>query len=369
MRAIKVLTVICWLIAAIALTGLAIWFMTGTIFGIGSARWNNEEGGRNVPFGVNIGNWEALTGPFEIDGVYNIGTDGVKSISIDWVAGEITVKPYDGDDVKITEYAQRKLSSDEKIHIANYGSTINLKYREKNNWTNMPRKKLEVLIPRSLCDNLHSLQIDSISGSVNADEITAEIFRVETTSGSIHIGDISSEKFTLNSISGSITATSVSADDMKIESSSGSVHVNSSSAKTLDCETISGSISVNGSFDWTKLNSTSGRQSLDNSAHASTLYVETISGSQELSGSFSSVKLDSSSGSIKITSTIVPSSLHVEAISGGVTITVPGGEPVTVRQSTISGRFSSDIPVILQNGESQFNISTTSGSIRIYALG
>jgi hypothetical protein len=48
---------------------------------------------------------------------------------------------------------------------------------------------------------------------------------------------------------------------------------------------------------------------------------------------------------------------------------VPNRGEITVNHSSISGRFSSDIPVIMQSRNAQFNFSSVSGSTRILAQG
>jgi len=99
----RTITIVCWIVAAMALAGLAIWFLTGTVFGLRSDRLNGSNWGSRWSFGLNIGGIDALSGPFEEAGSYTAGTAGVKSINIDWVAGDITVNPYDGGNIKITE--------------------------------------------------------------------------------------------------------------------------------------------------------------------------------------------------------------------------------------------------------------------------
>jgi hypothetical protein len=66
---------------------------------------------------------------------------------------------------------------------------------------------------------------------------------------------------------------------------------------------------------------------------------------------------------------IVPAKLNAESTSGSITISVPDEGAIPVYHSSISGRFSSDIAVILDNKGAQFEISTLSGNVRILAPG
>jgi len=361
----RIITTVCWVVTAVALAGLALWFLTGTVFG-----FRSETRSFNWPFNINIGGWESLTGPFSVVGSYSVGTAGVDSIKIDWVAGEVAVRPHDGDEILITEYAQRDLNDREKLNISSSGGTLTIKFHENRISGLMPQKKLEVLIPRPLCDNLQNLMVGSVSDRVLVSDIKADYVKIGTTSGSIHLTDITSQRLDADSTSGSCTLSSVTSEDIKLDSTSGSIHISESASRTLRCDTTSGRIEVSGSFDSARLKSTSGSVILDDSATGAEVNADTTSGSVTLTGSFDKGKIDSISGRVTLTSTIVPSSLNVDTTSGSITVTVPGDGEITVRYSTTSGRFSSDVPVVLRGGSgARFNLSTTSGSIKINSLG
>ena len=385
LKAVKIITIVCWLITALAIAGLAIWFMTGTLFG-------QRAGTRSVDWnfsGLNIGALERLTGPYEVDGVYNVETAGINSLNIDWVAGGITVKPHDGNEIRITEYAQRALANDEKLHYTISGGTLTVKYREHNVGISLSvlNKRLEVLVPRELCENLNRFSVDSISGGIDVSDVNAVAFTVSTTSGGANLSGIVSQTFSADTMSGSITVTSVGTYDMNIDSTSGSVtvarvqannmsfngmsgsvRISDSSADTLDIDTTSGSINASGDFNNVKLSSMSGRLSLDNSAPRSVLNADTTSGSLQFSGSFDRVNIDSMSGSLTIRSAIVPSHLKADTTSGDINIYVPNEGAVSVHHSSTSGRFSSDIPVTIQNRDAQFVLSSMSGNARIFVM-
>jgi len=366
MKAVKIITIVCWLVVAAVLLGLAGWFLTGTVFGARSERWNNV-----MPFSFRIGGFEALTGPYQPVGVYNIGANDLNSIRIDWIAGSITVKPYDGDQIKITEFAQRELRDEEKLSFDTSGDTLTIRFRERDrvNVLNMPQKRLEVLVPQGLSESLEKLAIDSTSGGVDVEGLSVVTLGAESISGSVNIKNIVSSTVKLNSTSGSVTVADTRADDIEIDSISGSVRVSGSIAPELDCETTSGGINVSGEFGNAKLTTISGRISLDNSAQLSALKADTTSGSLELWGSFDSVRVESLSGSISVRSTAVPSSLKADSTSGSITVAIPNEGSVSVYHSTTSGRFSSDIPVVVQGRGAQFELSTLSGRISIIELG
>jgi DUF4097 and DUF4098 domain-containing protein YvlB len=90
-----------------------------------------------------------------------------------------------------------------------------------------------------------------------------------------------------------------------------------------------------------------------------------MSGGMDLQGSFGEATLESVSGGISIKSSVVPSSLKAETMSGGITVAVPDEGPVTVSHSSVSGKLSSDLPIVMQGKDAQFRLSTVSGRVRI----
>jgi len=349
MRAMRIVTIICWIIVAAVLVGLAGWFVTGTVIGVKSDRFANN---RFFGSGINIGGLESLSGSFEVDGVYSSGVENLHSINIDWVAGLVTVKAHDGNDIQISEYAQRSLNDDEKLYMGASGGVLTIRYSDRSinlRSAIMPQKRLEVLIPRSMAGNLTKLSVDSVSGNVNIDEMSPGTLKVDTTSGDITLLNISSRELIIDSISGSISLSQITSDGIKMDTTSGSVTVNSARAGVIEMDSISGDFRVTDSS-------------------AGLIDADTTSGGLSLSGAFDRIIADSLSGNISVVSTTVPSSLKADTTSGNTTVTVPDEGAVTVNYSSTSGRFSSEVPVILQGRGAQFEFSSLSGDIKIIAL-
>ena len=325
MKMIRLVTGICWGIAALALVGVVIWILTGTIFGFGTGR---------SPFsGISFGiNWESLTGPYSAAGAYGEPADGIDSIKVDWIAGSVTVKPYDGSIIQFTEYAQRQLDDDEKLRYEISGGTLTIKYYENkiNAVVNMPPKKLEVLVPNELCQDMKKLSIDSASSEVSVESFNVKTLEIESISGAKSLANITADSIVLDSASGRTDAENIVAREMRIKSISGGITLSDADIKTLDCNTTSGS--------------------------------------KELSGAFTEVKLHSISGRVSISSKVVPESLRIDTTSGGVTIAIPDEGAITVNHSSTSGKLTSDIPITIHGKDAQFSISTVSGAVKIVVL-
>ena len=359
MRLMKVVTVICWLIAAAALLGLACWFLSGTIFGVGTKGWFS-----GVSFGNGGGN---LRGAYEVAGTYNVSPSGIDSIDINWVSGDVTVKPYDGSEIQFIEYSRRELGSDEYLSYSESGGTLTIKYSIANSLIYMPTKKLEVFVPRTLCDNLVRFNIDSTSADVNVDNISASTYRIKSTSGSVNASILSSRTLDIGTTSGTITLKSATADDMKVHSTSGTMRVSEVYAATLDARGTSGTIRISDTtVDTITVHSVSGGMHLEDVV---TGYLEgdTTSGSIELEGSIDSASLKSNSGKITLSSSVAPASLIAKTTSGSIIVTIPGDSTVSVSHSTTSGKFSSEVPTIMNTSDPQFRLSSTSGNIKILA--
>ena len=347
MKTIRVITVICWVIISAIFLGLGVWFLTGTVFGIRPA-WID----RNMPFRVGIGGVESLTGSFNVVGTYTKDPAGITSIEIDWVSGEITIIPHDGDEIEITESAQRSLRDDERLSMRVSGDTLEIEFlnrRVSERIGRMPPKRLEILVPRILSENLSSLDINSVSGLVFVEGMSITEIDIDTTSGKISLSNIISR-------------------DIEANSTSGAINISDSSSAILEIDTISGTTTASGAFSNVSIDSTSGAISLNNTTVQSIADIDTTSGTIELSGAFYNINTDTTSGSVSIRSIIVPSSLNVDTISGSVTVTIPNEGSITVRHSSTSGRFNSDIPITLQTRGAQFNFSTTSGNVNITEL-
>jgi DUF4097 and DUF4098 domain-containing protein YvlB len=311
MNKYKVATMACWLVTALILVGLVIWFITGSVFGVGG---NGVMGGRffNFNFG-GFGTFETLTGPFEEVGNERVSPAGINRITIDWMAGEVMVMPHNGTEIIVTEYAQRELRENEQFRVRTSDSTLHIDYVEGRLTGVRVTKRLQVLVPRELSLNMRELSIDSVSGRIVVEDITSEILDVESTSGALNI---------------------------------------------------------NGAFQRADVSSVSGAIDFVNAAENSRADIGNISGAINISGAFSDVDISSISGAVTVTSRIMPMSVDVSGVSGSVTINLPNtGETISVNHSSVSGRLTSDIPHTTVGGNAQINVSTVSGGTRIQAIG
>ena len=313
MNKYKIATMVCWIITALVLVGLITWFVTRAIVGIGAGA-----GGMQVVrfFDFNFegfGNFETLSGPFEEVGRQTVSPGTINRIDIDWVSGEVNVRPHDGADIIVTEFAQRELRENEQFRVRTSDNTLSIAYVDGRLRNVRVTKRLEVLVPRQLSENLRELSIDSVSGAIIVEGITSERLEVDATSGLID---------------------------------------------------------VRGAFLRTDIDSISGSINFVNTAERSRADIDNVSGATNIEGAFEDIDISSISGGVTLTSRSMPLSIDISTVSGGVTINLPDtGESVSVNHSSVSGRLTSDIPHTTVRGSAQIEISTVSGSTRIQAIG
>ena len=368
MKTMRTVTMVCWIITAILLVGLTAWFAFGVAIGNGTVAAHT---GWSFGFG-----WETLSGPYEVAGVYDIPADNIDSLRINWVAGDIRVGIYEGGDIIVTERAQRPLEENENLRFSISGGILSIEFRQGSNAHRMPQKQLDVLIPGSLGARLDRFMVNTTSGRVEASGFYAASIDINSVSGSINLSEISSQILDIDSTSGTIRLTSAAADEIDAGSISGAISISGVSSDTMSISSTSGSMDISGVFGDVALRSVSGSISVDNTAENSSVSANSVSGRINLSGSFDSARLSSTSGTVTIRSAVVPSALRVNTTSGGINVIVPDEGVVSVRHSSasrgfssdISRGFSSDIPVLIQGDGAQFDFSSISGSIRITAL-
>ena len=310
MSKVKIITVVCWMISALAILGLAAWFIFSGVLDIG----------RGGIFFFSVGNFEAVHES-------RIPADGINSLDIDWTSGRISIRTHGGNYIQVTEFAPRELRENEQHHQIISGSTLSIEFMQGRNMRNMPSKNLEILVPR---ENFASVNIRSISGRIDIFGLYANMLDLRSTSGRVEIFNSDVNVVNLHSTSGRIEISGTNADVMNLRSVSGRVELLNTQVRNLG--------------------------------------IESTSGRQYLTGSFDILNLRSVSGRIEIDSNTIPQNLVAHATTGRISVTVPNtAEPIAVFHSSSSGRFTSNIPVITGAVEPQFRLTTTSGRIEINA--
>ena len=321
MSTTKIITMVCWIIVAVVMIGLVIWFLTGSLFGIPT--------GFRLPFSIGT-NIELLTGPYKEVGTYEVENSEIGAIAISWISGGVDIKPYDGNTIQLHEFAQRDLKENETLRYEVSGGKLSIHYQQNNTVVNMPSKKLEIDVPAALAKSLSELSATCTSADFTLSHFKVGTLTISETSGSTSLSDTEATAIKINSVSGSVELTSVKTENLSAGTVSGAVNMRDVSAGSLT--------------------------------------GKTTSGAQNLKGSFGEVNLNSVSGGIALESSQTPTSLTAGTTSGSISVSVPKSDRLSVSYSSVSGMFSSDFPVLLDSGAPQFSFHTVSGGMRVHEL-
>lgn len=286
----------------------------------------------------------------------DLEAEGIKSIEIDWVSGEVKVGYHLEDTVVISETANKNLNDNTTMYYYVDGDTLRVKFA-KSGKTIPTRleKELTVWLPEGM--ELEEVEVDSISADVNVSGLVAERATVDTTSGDIVFGDVTcSGKVEFDTTSGDMTAdlggnlSSFSADSV-----SGDMEFSLAAVKEVELDSISGRIqlSTETSPDAVSAETTSGDIHL------------TLPGAGKLT-------LGSTSGEVKLALQSPPDELSVDTVSGDVLLCLPKDADFTVRLDTVSGSLDSELAMkkkgddyIFGAGAKRYDVDTTSGDLII----
>ncbi|HKL79916.1 MAG TPA: DUF4097 family beta strand repeat-containing protein [Mobilitalea sp.] len=336
MNKYRTVQVICWIIVFFVFVGLSIWIILG--------------GHLKMGFSGTVG-IRGLSGPYNEVGRYNIDASGIKNVDFDWVAGEVTVIVFEGDDIQLVEYAQRTLEADEVLAYDVSGNNLNVEFCEKKMGflDNMPPKKVEVFIPTELADGFTDFLMKSVSAQLYISDIKAEYFEAVTVSGDAEINNIN-------------------ADEIKLSTTSGNFILKDLDAPKATMKSVSGEITLKGmETDEVSTKTTSGTVKLED-INTDKVSFDTVSGEVFFGGHFKKLTVKSTSGDIDITEKVVPEAFQIRTVSGRVNIAMPAFEGFRLYNKSTSGELSCDIPVIKGDDGSEFRIKTTSGDVEIEEL-
>ena len=266
----------------------------------------------------------------------------INTIAIHYRSEAVTLLRHNSDTIVIREYMSRN-DSDFFAKLTHSGNELIITGRRPMQWLSPFRSRVEISIPAS--DK--NVTIRTSSGRIKVlGEHTVSLLEIESSSGRISVN-------------------SVTADRVKIETSSGTIAVGS----------INGDVSVRSSSGRIELNQVFG-----------SLTANTTSGRIELDKVSGTVDISSSSGAIRCTVTENAGDISITTSSGGVVLNLPNNFAFNFLSRTSSGMLHTPftdqlaIPLADRNtvqgvivGDNIYagqihrniNIRTSSGSVRV----
>ncbi len=172
-----------------------------------------------------------------------VDINGLDSIVIDCKEDDITLRPADGDEIRIVQYSMVGRPRDaSKLRIDKAGSRLEIQ-RDSEWWNSIfsllnRRSRLEIYIPEAYNKKL---TVNTVSGDLDlAGDWTLSELRVKLTSGDISVAGPTFETAHIETVSGDIQAEGVRGPH-EILSTSGDIELSSAGgASTL--QTVSGDV-------------------------------------------------------------------------------------------------------------------------------
>lgn len=265
-----------------------------------------------------------------------IAPERVDTLDIHLINGDIRLCCIDGPDISVeisgnAEAIETVLKENNTLSIRQLNTASASFFFTRG----MCRSDIEVKLPQKAWDKITA---SSTNGDVElSDPLECRELNVSTVNGDVRVQEITGGLLTLRSHTG----------DIEGHRLSGNLHA----------ETKSGDIEVDGRADSCELSS--------------------ISGDVQFRGACQEITASATSGDVDLELNTLPRFGKASAISGDCSIFVPGGCGFRLSYRTVSGDFSTDLPLTgrlgAKSGEVVYNepvcgelqLSSTSGDIRI----
>lgn len=341
----------------------------------------------NIGMGGQIG-YRDWTNAYSGDGSYRLNAEGVESVDLKWIAGNVSVIVYEGSDIKIEENALSDITEEVALRYGTENGTLYIQYCA---WTvsgNLPEKNLTVSIPQTLAMNMDTFNYDASSADLSVSNLTVRRFAFDASSGSLAADDLVAETADLDSSSGWIGFTG-KFTKLNAGSTSGTVTiVSNGEAESTSVSTSSGDVFLVGSFGDLTVDTTSGRVSSygnladggeaaaselpDTRIVANSADIDTSSGDVTMRCSIPRVNIGTTSGRVMLDCAACPDALDIDTSSGDVALVLPENSGFSLRHNTSSGEFSCAFSVVMSgdkytsgNGAADFSVNTSSGDLDI----
>ena len=188
---------------------------------------------------------DALDGSYT-GGEIRVPAEDITALSIDWVAGDVKIMVTDGEEIVVTEHADRGIPAEYAL-LLEADNTLRIRYSNDVWGIDMPEKDLTVLLPRTVAENLTAVDLSGVSADFAVDKLTVrDSFSFDTTSGKLktEVLTATGAKADVNSVSGDIELDG-SFREVKAGSTSGEIDLMLRNAPAaVEVSTVSGEVDV-----------------------------------------------------------------------------------------------------------------------------
>ena len=238
MKTSAIIRIAIYACIAVLLTGILAWGIRGDGL-FGSIPINGIVIGGNNYMSYDDNNYSIGGG--------SIDAAGIDQVQVDWIAGNVNVRPTDGDQIVLTETSSKDLSEKYQVHWLVQDGTLKIKFAESRvHFTGIFKslnKELTLEIPRDLA--LSVLDIETVSGGINAGAVTADTLDLETVSGNVNADGAAASDFKAETVSGAIKGSLSPSGNATMETVSGRIDLAFGlMPRNIKAETVSGAIAL-----------------------------------------------------------------------------------------------------------------------------
>ena len=188
---------------------------------------------------------DALDGSYT-GGEIRVPAESITALSIDWVAGDVKIMVTDGEEIVVTEHADRGIPAEYAL-LLEADNTLRIRYSNDVWGIDMPEKDLTVLLPRTVAENLTAVDLSGVSADFAVGKLTVrDAFSFDTTSGKLEMQSMNAPqaKATVSSVSGKVELDG-SFREVKAGSTSGEIDLMLRNAPAaVEVSTVSGEVDV-----------------------------------------------------------------------------------------------------------------------------
>ena len=188
---------------------------------------------------------DALDGSYT-GGEIRVPAEDITALSIDWVAGDVKIMVTDGEEIVVTEHADRGIPAEYAL-LLEADNTLRIRYSNDVWGIDAPEKVLTVLLPRTVAENLTAVDLSGVSADFAVGKLTVrDAFSFDTTSGKLktEVLTATGAKADVNSVSGDIELDG-SFREVKAGSTSGEIDLMLRNAPAaVEVSTVSGEVDV-----------------------------------------------------------------------------------------------------------------------------
>ena len=288
-------------------------------------------GSSHIRFGFGGGAtqpYETLIDPAEVD-----------TIEVDWPRGEAAIRiDIAQTQIRLTE---TRAESDPPAFWALRGGVLSIRA------SSMPRiigKNLELLLPPSLGDRLNCVKLNGVSAELSLRDLQTKELQIQTVSGDVEAARIHADRFRVEGASADLEL-DLDARQVLLKTFSGDIQLLTDSAERIETSTVSGDVGVKGRTDELTIHSTSGDLSFE--------------------GAAGQVNVSSVSGEAELELSVCPRRLQAATTSGDIRIVLPQGSVCQLQFQSVSGELEVDDIASNVPGAAPFSIRTVSGDVTI----